>query len=195
MIQRISKYLALFFLIGISGLVSDSHAQLIGSKFAFTQGSNPFAMSFGTRYSFHYNLQNQSLLTPPNVVFIGAQLGYIMENWFMPYLEFNMSASKVSARSVHGGAKIYLIKKRFASSKFLRSVWLSLNGDYGLISLEDPAPPAVYVPKEWILRYGGSLTFMLAKGKSFFDLTGLIYSESMSNMMVSVGLSFGFLLY
>ncbi len=196
MIQNFLLSVMLFF-IGASFWTTIAEAQLIGSSHSLTEGTSPFSVSMGVKYTGHYNFENDSILTPPKILYVGAQVGYMMDDWFMPYAEFNMSISQVTGRTIFGGIKLYIIKKNFPKSRsaVLRGFWLSLNADYGLVSIAPPTPPQVYIDTEWLPRFGGSFMVLLGKGKTFVEGTGLIYNQSNSNLMVSVGVNIGFLVY
>jgi hypothetical protein len=176
----------------------DANAQLLGNKYSFSSGSSPISIEFGTKYNFHYNFETDSILTPPRMIFVGAQIGYVMDGWLKPYVELNASVSAITGRSFFGGINIFIVKKTLSRSSkaFFNSLWLSLNVDYGYISIAPPVAPSAYVSDEWIFRFGGSTMILLGKGgKTFIDFTGLLYNQSMSNLMASIGVNFGFLLY
>ena len=196
MINRFLTYI-IFLFFGSSCLMDMANAQIFGKSYDFIKGADPISISLGVKYQYHYNFEINSILTPPKIIFVGAQIGYILDGMIMPYVEFNASISSVSARSGFAGVKAILFKKRFSKySKVLFRAWsLSLNADYGLSILEPPTSPQVYIPQEWLLRFGGSGMIYFGKGKSFLEFTGLIFNQSNSNLMTSVSMNFGFLIY
>lgn len=166
-------------------------------SFDFFGSKSPIVLEVGFKNSFHYNFERESIMTPPRIIFVGAQVGYLMDGWLMAYAEFNASVSQVTARAIFLGLKFKVLSKRLSNSStaFFKSIMLTLNADYGLISLANPVPPDVYIPNEFLPRLGGGVSVFFGKGKSFMDFNGYAYNQSNSNLMFSIGMNFGFLVY
>ena len=193
---QIKKKSHLFFIVIFLAFASPAKAQLIGDSQTYKNNS-PWSIEIGLRYSFHYNMLKGSILTPPKILYANGELDYMVADWLQFYTEFGASINSVTSRSVFIGAKIIFLQAKLSrkAGATFKSVLLSVNIDYGVISLSNPPPPDIYIPAEFLGRVGASMLLVLGKGKKFIDVTGLLYNESDSNLMASFSINFGFLFH